>query len=72
MIQPDHVYVFQQGAQAVEAPAITGSPEHIPVVNWIAPELPLRAEVIRRHPGHKTRPVLPVQLEQFRVGPHFA
>jgi len=58
MIQPNHVDMRQQGPQTVDAPAITGTAKNIPVVNGIAPCLPIRAEVIGRHTGDESRPAL--------------
>ena len=49
MIQPDHVHVGQQRAQAVDAPAISALAKRVPVVDGVAPELPVRAEVVGRH-----------------------
>src|SRR5215469_2950964 len=72
MIQTNYVRTLQQGAQAVEPPAVAAPPQRVPVVHRIAPELTLRAEVVGRHSRHETGPALPVQLEQFRVGPHVA
>ena len=72
MIEANHVHVSQQSAQPVDAPAIAGPAKRLPVVNRIAPELSLRAEIIGRHSGDEARPVLLVQQKQFRVGPHVA
>ena len=55
MIQPNHVHVGQQRAQAVDAPAISAPTKRVPVVDGVAPELPFRAEVVGRHPGDDRR-----------------
>ena len=72
MIKADHIDMRQQRAQAVDRPAITGPPQSVPVVDRIAPELSLGAEIVRRYTGDETRPVARVQLEQLGVGPHVA
>src|SRR5262245_7048917 len=72
MVQANHIHVSEQGAQAVDTPTITGPSKRLPVINRVAPELSLGAEVVRRHAGGKARPALLVQQEQLRVGPHVA
>ena len=72
MIQANHVHVGQQGAQAVDAPAIAGPAQGVPVIDRVAPELSLGTEVVGWHAGDEARPVLFVQQEQLRVGPHVA
>src|SRR5262245_55077971 len=69
VIEPNRVHVGQQGAQPIDAPAKTGPTKRLPVIDGVAPELPLGAEIVWRHAGHKTRLVLLVQQEQLRVGP---
>src|SRR4029453_10920552 len=71
-IEADRVDVSQQGAQAVEAPAVAVRGQDIPVIDWIAPTLSLRAEVVWRHPGDHARPVPRVEKKQLRVSPHVA
>ena len=58
VIEPNHVHVSQQSPQAVDAPAIAGLAKRLPIVNRIAPELSLSAEVVGRHSGDEARPVL--------------
>ena len=72
VIQPNHVHMGQQGADPFDPPGIAGARMGLPVVNRVAPELSLRAEVIRRNARHETRPAPFVQQEQFRVGPDVA
>src|SRR3974390_2560464 len=72
MVQADRVDVSQQSAQAGDAPAVTGTTKVGPVINRVAPELTPGGEVVRRHTGDKPRPVVRVQQEQLRVGPHVA
>ena len=72
VIQTDRVDVSQQGAQAVDAPAVAARGKRVPVIDRIAPALSLRAEVVRRHTGDDARPALGIEQEQLRVGPHVA
>src|SRR5258708_37357424 len=72
MIQAHDVYVSQQRSQAVDAPPVTGPPKRLPVIDRIAPQLPLCAEIVGRNTGNKLRPVMFVQQKQFWVGPHVA
>ena len=69
MIQADHVHVIQQRAKAVDPPAIPRSLERRPVVHGVAPELPLRAEIVGRHPGDDAWPALGIEHEELRMGP---
>src|SRR5207245_7666012 len=72
MIEADRVDVSQQGAQAVEAPAVAVRGQDAPVIDGIAPSLALRAEIIRRHTGDHARPLLRVEQKELRVCPHIA
>src|SRR5215471_10568252 len=72
MVQADRVHVSQQGAQAVDAPVVAGTTKRVPVIDWIAPELSLGAEVVRRHTSDEPWSVARPQQEQLRVGPHIA
>ena len=72
MIQPDHVHLGQQRAKAVDAPAISALAKRVPVVDGVAPELPVRAEVVGRHSGDDRRVVVGVEQEQLGVGPDVA
>jgi hypothetical protein len=72
MVQTNHIHVSQQRTEAIDAPAIAGPAQLVPVVDGVAPELSLGAEIIGGHAGHEARPVLFVQQEQFRIGPNVA
>src|SRR5271157_2241244 len=72
MIQTDHVHVGEQRTDAIDAPAVAGPTQGVPVVDRVAPELSLRAKIIRRHAGYEARPVPVVQQEELRVGPNVA
>src|SRR5262249_6739006 len=72
MIQADRGHVSPQGAQAVDGPGGTRNTKRVPVIDGVAPELSLGAEVVRRHTGDEPWSVARVQQEQLRVGPHIA
>src|SRR5580658_2359140 len=63
VIQANHIDMSQQSTQPIDAPPITGRTHGIPVVNRIAPQLTLRAEVIGRNPGDEARPTLLIEQE---------
>ena len=72
MIQTDRVHVGEKRTDAIDAPAIAGPTQGVPVVDGVAPELSLRAEIIRGYAGDEERPLPFVQQEQLRVGPNVA
>src|SRR5271165_7511707 len=72
VVEANYVHVCQQRPQSVDAPTIAGSTKGFPVVNGIAPQLALRAEVIWRHAGDEARSAMLIQQEQLGVGPHIA
>src|SRR5271170_2499327 len=63
VIQPNYVYVIEQGTQPIDAPPITSRTHGIPVVNGIAPQLTLRAEIIGRNSGDEFWPMLLIEQE---------
>src|SRR6516162_1234421 len=58
VIQTDYIDMRQQSLQPLHTPPITSGTKGIPVVNRIAPQLPLRAEIVRRNPGDEEGPTL--------------
>ena len=70
MIQANHIDVSQQSTQPIDAPPITSRTHGIPVVNGIAPQLTLRAEIIGRNSGDEAWPMLLVEQELLRVRPN--
>src|SRR5271165_5602034 len=72
MIQAYDVHMSKQRSQAVYAKTVGGPPKRLPIIDGIAPELSLRAEIIGRDTGNEPRPLMFIQQEQFRVGPHIA
>src|ERR1039457_322855 len=72
VVETNQVHMRQKRAKALDAPAVPVLAERIPVVNGIAPQLPLRAEVFGRHASYKLRPAGLVQKKQLRVGPNIA
>src|ERR1700688_425004 len=63
VIQPNYVCVSQQNAQPIDAPAITNRTKGVPVVNRIAPQLSLRAEIVGRNAGDEAWPTLLIEKE---------
>src|SRR5215471_4039423 len=63
VIKANRIHVSEQGTQAVDRPAITGCANRIPVVNGIAPQLSLGAEIVGRHTGNEAWPALLVEQE---------
>ena len=70
VIEPDHVHVGQQGAQALNAPAKTVPPERLPVVDGIAPELAVGTEEVRGHASDKAGSATLVEQEIAGVRPN--
>src|SRR5258708_35048659 len=66
MVQADRIHVSQQGAQAGDGPAVTGTTKRGPVIDGGAPELSLGAEVDPKHTGDDAWSVARVQQEQLR------
>src|SRR5271155_3183028 len=63
VIQANHIDVSQHGAQPIDAPPITSRTHGIPVVNGIAPQLTLCAEIIGRNSGDEFWPMLLIEQE---------
>src|ERR1700722_7916282 len=72
VIEANHIDVSQQSTQPVDAPPIPSRTQGIPVVNGIAPQLTLRAEIVGRNSGDKARAPLLIEQEKFWVGPDIA
>jgi hypothetical protein len=72
VIETNQVYVRQQGTDSIYTPSIAGGAKRIPVVDRIAPQLPLCAEIVGRHPGNESGSAMFVQQEEFRVSPNVA
>lgn len=70
MVEPYHVEQAAGRAQPLNPPAIAFVCHGVPIVQRIAPELPVRAEIVRRNTRHAERPAIVVELEQRRVFPH--
>ena len=72
VIKPNDVDMIQKCTQSVDAPSITGRTKGIPIVDRVAPQLSLSAEIIRWNPGDEARPAMFVQQEKLRVRPNIA
>src|SRR5215469_298785 len=70
MIQTNYTHVIEQRAHPVDAPLVTGPSKSVPIVDWIAPELALTAEVVWGHAGFKALPAPLVQQKELRICPH--
>src|ERR1700757_2514125 len=69
VIQPNRIYVGEQGTYSIDRPAITRRTQRVPVVNRIPPQLSLRAEIVRRNACQEARPAILIKQEQFGVSP---
>src|SRR6202050_5256484 len=69
VIQANHIDVSQLSTQPIDAPPKISRAHGIPVVNGIAPQLTLRAEIIGRNSGDEARPMLLMAQKSFRVRP---
>ena len=66
-----HIVIQGQRATEPRNPPIEAALlQQRPLVQRIAPALPRRGEVVRRHAGYTRRPPAFVQFEDLRVGPH--
>src|SRR5271154_590018 len=63
VIQANHIDMGQQSTEPIDAPPITSRTHSIPVVNGIAPQLTLRAEIIGRNSGNEAGPMLLIEHE---------
>src|ERR1700691_3732369 len=63
VIQTNYIDVSQESTQPIDAPPITSRTHGIPVVNRIAPQLTLRAEIIGRNSRDKAWPLLLIEQE---------
>ena len=70
MVDTQHVEQLSRAVDAPYPPAKAVIPHGVPVVQRVAPQLPVGAEVIRRHAGHRLGHELVVQLEELGLGPH--
>ena len=64
--------MIQKCAQSVDAPSITGRTKGIPIVDRVAPQLSLSAEVIRWNPSDEARAAMFLQHEKLGVRPNIA
>src|ERR1700730_11585347 len=63
VIQANHIDVSQQSTQPIDAPPITSRTHGIPVINGIAPQLTLCAEIIGRNSGDEAWTMLLIEQE---------
>src|SRR5262249_15513812 len=72
MIQANRVHVAQQRPQTVYQPAIPQLTKNLPVVQWIAPELPKCTEIVGGYTGDKSRPPMLIEQKELRMRPNIA
>ena len=72
VIEPNDIHMCQERTYPVDAPAITGRAQCVPVVNRISPELALRTEIIRWNTGDKPRTAKFIDEKELWVGPDIA
>src|SRR5262245_626031 len=69
MIQPHQVHMSEQRFEPIDAPAIARSMERFTIKHRITPQWSLRAEIVRRQPGHKSGSEMFIELKRFGIGP---
>ena len=69
MVYPDDVVELLRALDAPYPPAVAVGLHAFPVVDGVAPELPVLAEIVGRHAGDAGGYVLLVEQEALRVGP---
>jgi hypothetical protein len=72
MVEPDHVDICQERAEASNPPPVARCSDSIPVIDRISPELSQRTEIIGRYSANEAWPVSFIELEQSRIGPYVA
>src|SRR5215467_14156197 len=72
VIEADCIHMIEQSTYSVDRPTIAAGAKPFPVVNRIAPQLSLRAEVVGGNAGNEPRPVIFVEKKQFRICPNIA
>ena len=70
MIDAQHVEQLSCAIDAPYPPSEAIVTHGVPVVQRVAPQLPVGAEVVWRHAGYRLRHELVVQLEELGLGPH--
>jgi ATP-binding protein involved in chromosome partitioning len=69
VIQTDRIEALQHRAQTVHPPVVATAAQSRPAVEWIAPQLPGGAEVIRWYAGHRPGTACGIEIEDFPVSP---
>src|SRR5262249_6636130 len=72
MIQSNHIDMRKESTETIDMKSEAGSTEGSPIVDGVAPQLPVLTEIVRRHTSDKSRAKPLVKHEQFRVRPHVA
>lgn len=61
MIQTNSIHMREERAQPIDRSSIPRGTQRIPVINRVAPQLTLRAEIVRRDACDETWPTLVVE-----------
>jgi len=69
MIDAHEVGELGRGAQPLDPPAIAGLPVILPVIQWVAPELPVFAEIVGRYTSDVAGSTFLVELQHVAIGP---
>src|SRR5262249_55330371 len=72
MVKANHIHMGEQSMHAIDAPAIASLSQRLPVVDGVAPELSVGAEVIGRYTSYELWLVLLVQQKYLWVSPDVA
>ena len=70
MVDPQHIVELARAVNAAYPPAVAVCAHTVPIVQRIAPELPLVGEGVRRTARDKRRHIIPIQHEEMRLAPH--
>ena len=69
MVDADDVHLLVQFLKAPLPPRILLGLHGLPVILRIAPELPIRSEVVRRHPRYRARRTILIEIEKLLMRP---
>ncbi len=70
MVDADHVVQLARAVNAADPPAVAVRLHGVPAIQGRAPQLAVRAEIVRRHAADGGGDALVVQLEKLRLRPY--
>src|SRR5215469_1462823 len=65
MVQANHIHIIKKCPQTINTKLKTGTTQGLPIVNWVAPQLPVFTKIVRGHPGDKSRAKFFVEQKQI-------